>query len=280
MRVVVLPGLCAVFITACLPWDPRSDRMGDGGTAGGSSGGTAGGSSGGTAGGAAGGTSGGSSGGTSGGASGGTAGGSAGGTAGGTGGGNTPVPLFNVGFAGDYRTDGGCTVGSDGGLRCHPWCVPSPADAGKPLDAGCCLDDECLVGHCEGGVSAGNRRCVAGPGSALDLGASCGDPNDCNINQPLFCDVRTQRCQATIASTLGDDGGLLTTFLSSGNNSNGSLLPNLDGFSCALPGASNSSPCCYDRELDGGRATSCLITGSCSCTGSACSSVAGYTCPF
>lgn len=192
------------------------------------------------------------------------------------------VPALDAGFAGDYLSDGGCVPTPDGGARCHPWCTPDRGDAGKGAGTSCCLDDECASGECQGSIAAGNRVCVVGA-AALNLGAACGDPTDCNRNSPVFCDVRSQRCTSTIVSTLGRDGGLLTTFLSSGGQ-NGSLLPSTNGFFCALPGVTllldnGGSPCCYDRT-DAGTAVSCLETGTCACSGMDCSITRDHTCPF
>lgn len=178
-------------------------------------------------------------------------------------------------FAGNYRADGGCL-----GSRCHPWCTPGTPDAGKGASEPCCLDDECASGQCQGPV--GTRVCAT-RGNLLGLGQGCSDATDCNINTPAFCEVRSQLCASTIASTLGRDGGLLVTFLSSGNQSNGSLLPDFSAASCALPEANvglsaNTSPCCYDRD-DAGTIMSCLQTGTCVCPGN-CNATRDYTCPF
>ena len=127
----------------------------------------------------------------------------------------------------------------------------------------------------------GNRVCVFGDAPLL-LGEPCGDPNDCNANVPLVCDVRTQRCANTIPSTLGPDGGLVVTFPASGAV-NGSLVPSGLAYFCALPGApvtNIGNPCCYDRN-DAGTVTSCLDTGSCTCApNGGCNSTRIYTCPF
>lgn len=135
-----------------------------------------------------------------------------------------------------------------------------------------------------GSVAMGNRRCDMADTRVAE-GAACGDATDCNLNLPTACEVRSQTCSTTLLSTLGaEDSGVTRVFLSPGADQ-GSLLPDLSSYYCALPGvlvSGGSNPCCYDRDRDGG-ITTCMATGTCTCNDDTCATnpiAGGYRCPF
>lgn len=198
------------------------------------------------------------------------AGGGGGGVAGGAGGGGQA----DAG-AGDYVL-GGCFTSTDGGLRCHPFCRPSPA-TGRADGEACCLDEECRSGNCVGAL--GDRTCSS-TASQRAVDAPCGDETDCLAGAigPTFyaCDVVTQRCATTLPRPDGRCSVVQALVCDVGG-----------GRPCALPGAvvgrlaNSTNPCCYDR-CDGGRWCDCLETGACTCVAGQCNTTGrdSYTCPF
>jgi hypothetical protein len=214
--------LLLLGLTSCLPWDPRP-REDAGALDAGQAGGLAGGSAGGGA----------QAGGVGGGLAGGGA--QAGGAAGGT-------PIVR---------DGGCFDG-----RCHPDCTPGAPLGALPLEAMCCLDDECQSGQCFDAL--GSRECVP-TGMMSQENNVCGDMSDCPAS--TACVLAEHRCRLQFPTTLGDDGG--ATCEVAFDQAGCGFGPGGTGPSCRLPGQLRSAgPCCIERD-DAGVLVSCLAAGTC-----------------